>query len=167
MKKIICILLCLSFLLFSGCGSKKTEVKPITKNLSFTAEIEHNNNFYTYDAKINNNYEIELKATSNGLSGLSYHFSGNTLTEKFNKLEHTIDVSSLPDGVIIDFIYSVFSTISKNKTTVKFQDNQYFLSDKSDKYCFNMFLGQTGLPLKIEDKENGITVIIKNASLIK
>lgn len=166
MKKTICILLCLSFLFFSGCESKKTEIKPITKNLSFTAEIEHDNNIYTYDAIINNNYGIELKATTNGLSGLSYHFSGNTLTERFNKLEHIIETSSLPDGIIIDFIYSVYSTISKNKTTVKFQDNQYFLSDKNDKYCFKMFFGQTGLPLKIEDKENGITVIIKNASLI-
>ena len=154
------------FLFISGCKKEKSKVKPITNNLSFTAEIEHNNIIYTYDTIINNDYEMELKATSSGLSGLSYHFSGNTLTEKFNKLEHTIEISSLPDGVIIDFIYSVFSTISRNKTTVKFQDNQYFLSDKSDKYCFNMFLGQTGLPLKIEDKENGITVIIKNASLI-
>lgn len=154
------------FLFISGCKKEKSKVKPITNNLSFTAEIEHNNIIYTYDTIINNDYEMELKATSSGLSGLSYRFSGNTLTEKFNKLEHTIEISSLPDGVIIDFIYSVFSTISRNKTTVKFQDNQYFLSDKSDKYCFNMFLGQTGLPLKIEDKENGITVIIKNASLI-
>ena len=154
------------FLFISGCKKEKSKVKPITNNLSFTAEIEHNNIIYTYDTIINNDYEMELKATSSGLSGLSYRFSGNTLTEKFNKLEHTIEISSLPDGVVIDFIYSVFSTVYKNKTSVKFKDKQYLLSDKNEDYCFTMFLGETGLPLKIEDKENGITVIIKNASLI-
>ena len=165
MKRILLILTCLCFILFSGCKKENEPIKPITTNISFVAEISHNGICNKYNVKIDKNSNTELEAIDNGLNGLSLYFSGDEITEKFNKLEHKFKVSSLPQGVITDFIHSVFLTATKDNHDIETENEQYIIKGENNRYSFKIYLGQSGLPIKIEDKKNDIKVIIKNASI--
>lgn len=166
MKKILCFILCLCFFIPTGCNKKSSDVTAVTTGLSFTAEISYKNNTVSYSVTIFDNSDTEIKTLSDSLSGLCYTFSGETVTVSYNGLEYNIPISSLPEGIITDFLYSVFCTVKENNSAVMSENDEYYISDRNEKYSFKIYLGETGLPLKIEDSENGITAIIKNASII-
>ena len=157
--------MCLCFIPLSGCKNEKEPIKPITTDLSFKAEIDYNGSTCKYDVKIDKNSNTELKATDNSLKGLSYYFSGDEITEKFNQLEHKFKISSLPQGVITDIIHSVFYTATKEKLAPIKENEQYILSGENSRYSFKIYIGQSGLPIKIKEAKKGITVIIKNAAI--
>jgi len=165
-KKIICFIFCLCIISFSGCKKESSGVIPITTGLSFTAEISYQDSVYTYDVTISKKSETELTALSDEIKGLKYRFSGQTLTERFNNLEHRVDISALPDRIITDFIHSVFLTVTEKQSKVISENDDFFITDQNDKYSFKIYFGETGLPLKIEDTKKGITATIKNATIL-
>lgn len=167
MKKIFCVLICIVFVVLAGCGDNSREITPVTSSIKFTAKIEYNGIAHTYRVNIDEKSNTELIAKDSELKGMSYYFSGDKVTERFNKLEHEINLSSLPEGIIIDFIHSVFKTVTTEKNDVTSDNGQFILNADNERYNFKMFLGETGIPIKIEDKENGITAIISDAAIIR
>lgn len=164
MKKIFCLILCLCFIILSGCNKKSSGVTAVTTGLSFTADVSFFDIKTTYNIKISENGEMEAESVSGNTSGMKLKCLDEIIEVSFKGLSYSTNISALPDGVISEFIYSAFK--NADTTTVFSKDKQYYINGENEKYSYKIYLGQTGLPLKIEETEKGITVIIKNATVL-
>ncbi|MBR7132664.1 MAG: membrane lipoprotein lipid attachment site-containing protein [Clostridia bacterium] len=164
MKKIFCLLLCA--LILSGCTAVGDGVTAITAGISFVADIEYDDEIYTYTVEISENGDTVMTAVSeNCLKGTVMRFSDNEICFECNEISQSNEISTLPEGTISDFIYAVFSDASRKSESVVLENDKYCLKGKTDKYDYNMYLGETGLPIEITDKANGITAVIKNVGI--
>ena len=107
-----------------------------------------------------------MKSIPENEVGIDYLFENGKIIYKYNELEYIADISSLPESNLADFIPTVFSRLKDISDNVAYKNNQYYITDKTGKYEFTVYLGQTGLPIKITDKKNSIVAIIKNPTLI-
>ena len=166
MKKIFCVFLALIlFLISSGCENKAEQISAVTKGLSFNAEVTYNGSIFLYFVDIDQNLTTQIEALENGeKSGFKTVFSDEGIVFKYNDLEYKTSSASLPDGIITDFIYSVFKN-AEEATAIASDSGNASITDKTDKYSFVLTVGATGLPIKIEEKNFGISVIIKNAAI--
>lgn len=148
-----------------GCKSKAENIKPITNNVSFDCNITFYNE--DYDCKVTNtkNNEITLKFSSpENINGLEYIITKDKITSVYKGIEYESRIESYPPQSIAKFIYTVLC--SENNKVLEQNDN-FFVEGKTKDYNYKMHLGQTGLPIKITEKNNSITVIIKNATILK
>lgn len=163
-------LLLMSFcLIFSGCNgyNKSSDVTVVTSGLSFIAKLSYLDNNFDYSVIINENGETEIKYISkSGDTGTDYIFKNDTVIYSHNGLEYKTDISAIPDSSTADFIYTVFKEAENIKNNVIYKNQQYYINGETKKYKFKIFLGQTGLPIKITDSKMGISVIIQNPTLI-
>lgn len=167
MKKFIYILLCLSLFLTGCSGNRKSSaVTAVTTGLSFTAEISISNTSFSYFVEIDKNGSVSMKSIPENEVGIDYLFENGKIIYKYNELEYIADISSLPESNLADFIPTVFSRLKDISYNVAYKNNQYYITDKTGKYEFTVYLGQTGLPIKITDKKNSIVAVIKNPTLI-
>ncbi|MBO5019265.1 MAG: hypothetical protein J6D52_01235 [Clostridia bacterium] len=167
MKK--AFLLIISFCLFlSGCKgyNKYPDVTAVTSGLSFIAKLSYMEDCYDYSVVIKENGETELKHISNEKAGIDYTFKKDTVTYNFDGLEYKTDISAIPDSSTADFIYTVFKETGEMRNNVSYKNQEYYIKGETDKYKFKIILGQTGLPIKITDSKMGISVIIKNPTLL-
>lgn len=163
LKKIISILLLIVCL--AGCGTGDG-VCAITSGISFVADIEYENECYSYSVEIAENGDTVMTAVSeNCLEGSVVRFFGSEICFECNGIAFSTEISALPEGIVSDFIYSVFSDATAKKENVSFEHDRYILNGKTDKYDYSMYLGETGLPIKITDKTGGITATIKNVCI--
>ncbi|MBE6808408.1 MAG: hypothetical protein J6J30_01415 [Clostridia bacterium] len=167
MKKFIYILLCLSLFLTGCSGNRKSSaVTAVTTGLSFTAEISISNTTFSYFVEIAKSGSVSMKSATDNETCVDYLFENGKIIYKYNELEYIADISSLPESNFADFIPSVFGRLKHISDNVTYKNNQYCITDKTGKYEFTVYLGQTGLPIKITDKKNSIVTIIKNPTLI-
>lgn len=160
MKKIICLIF-LILLSFSGCAKKSPEVAPVTTGLKFNAEITNSEQKLNCSVKIDANSNMQMK-----IDQIEYLFTGNTVTLNYGDISHQIEISSLPENTLTDFLYSVFNSVSKSDKNVMSDGEEYYISSSTDKYEYTCFFAQTGIPLKITEKNFGITVFISKATII-
>ncbi len=168
MKKILLILISLC-LIFSGCNgyNKSSNVTAVTTELSFIAKLSYGENNYDYSVVIKKKGIIEMKYISkSGETGTDYIFQNGSVTYSYNGLSYKTDISSIPHSSVSDFIYTVFKETESQKNNVCYKNQEYYIKGETDKYKFKITLGQTGLPIKISDSKMGISVIIKNPTLI-
>lgn len=157
MKKILCLIF--PFLLFCGCADQSRNIKPVTKGLSFNAEINYYNECYECDVNIAKNGDTEISFTCpKELNGLKIVYSANNTTVDYNGLKYELD-SSLPQYSVTDIIKKVFSS---EYDTVYTKDDCYYVENK-ELDC-KMYIGSTGLPIKIESDAK-FSAIIKNSTL--
>lgn len=167
MKKIFCVFSALIlFLIPSGCGNKTEEISAVTKGISFNAEVTYNGNTFLYFVDIDQDFTTEIEYLENGKkSGFKTVFSDEKIVFKYKDLEYKTSSASLPDGIIADLIYSVFKN-AQETTAIAADSGNASITDQTDKYSFVLTVGATGLPIKIEEKNFGINVIIKNATIV-
>lgn len=165
MKKIFCIVFSFILIFISGCNKKSSDVTAVTTGLSFTAKINHNDILTVYDVIINDNGDLTLTTISGNNEGLIINFRDNKAILNFNGLTCETDISSLPEGIIADFLYSIFQ--NAENTPVYLEDEEYYISGETAQYQYKIHLSKMGLPIKIEDNKNNISVIIKNVSIIE
>lgn len=163
MKKVLCIIFSFTLIFISGCNKKSSDVTAVTTGLSFTAKINYNNVLTVYDVIINDDGNLTLATVSGNNKGLIINFSNNKASLNFNGLTCETDISSLPEGIIADFLYSVFQ--NARNLPVYSEDEEYFIQGEKSRYQYKIYLSKMGLPIKIEDNKNGISVIIKNVSI--
>ena len=163
MKKILSIIFCL--ILLAGCNKKSSEVIAVTTGLSFTAEVSFYDTKATYNIKISENGETELESVSGNTKDMKVILKGENLNITFKELNYTSNLNSLPEGTFAKFIHTVF--LDCNKKTVYFENNQYFTEGKTPEYNYKIYFGATGLPIKIEEKNQNITAFFKNTSIIE
>lgn len=161
MKKFICLMLCPLFLLISGCNKKSSDVTMVTTGLLFTAKLSLNGENYEYSVKITKDGNTEITSLK---TNISYIFKGNNLTVKYGDLEYKTSLLSIPNGTFADLIHTVMKSAENQK--VYLENDVYFVNVKTEKYDCTIFLGQSGLPIKLTENNTGITVQICNATLL-
>lgn len=157
MKKIFCLFFCI--ILLSGCNKKSSEVTAVTTGLSFDAIVVSEDTETEYNITISKKGEINAVCPSNGIS---YKYNSDSLDITYKELTYSTDLSSVPEGFILDFINTVFKDCSKKSPLNR--NNQYFLKGNTENYNYTIYFGATGLPLKIETQN--LTITIKKTTII-
>ena len=164
MKKLLISFLVLIIpLSFCGCN-KSDKVTAVTSGLVFDAETEYKENRFNYFVHIHSDGTTETELLNNGEStGIKTVISKNIVTLSVSGLEKQTTLTSLPDGIILDFFATCFQDAKKRD--VKTINDTFYTEGETDKYDYKIILGATGLPIKIEESNFGISVNIKNATL--
>ena len=161
MKK-LSVLLCLCLFL-CGCSAANSKITPICHSLSFNAEINYQNQPFEFSVTINDNGDTIIESKK---EGYSVEFSGKGVNFKYGDLVYKTELSALPDDFKLDLIHTVFSDISKNKPTVISKNDEYYVEGETEKYKFKVFLGLSGLPIKLTEDNNNISIIISKAKVL-
>ena len=152
----------------SGCGQKNSRTQVISEGLSFFSEIETESQKYKFEVKIPDIHNMTMKAVyPDRLNGTVFEFDDDSVNIICKDLEYKINLSSMPKISPVNFIHEVYCDINSKKYDVSFENDQFFVSGKSENYEYDMFIGTTGLPLKISDEANGISAVISQATVIK
>lgn len=163
MKRFICLVLPLFFIfLFCSCN-KSSDVAAVTTGLSFTAKLSHQDKIYEYSYAFYKDGTAKADLISDKLT-TSLFFSDDTVKYSYMDLEHTQNLKLINENLIIDFIYKVLKDADGKKLDLN--NNCYSLTGKTDKYTYTIYFGETGLPIKIEEPQKNIEVLIKNPSII-
>ena len=167
MKKLFCLFVCIILILLCGCKNKSSDVTAVTTGLKFTAVIDYGGKSYECDVEIPKNSNIIIKAVNpESLNGMIYNFSDSGVKIDFNGLTYDTDITALPKNSVFGFIYDIFRDADKNKENVKVHNDDLLITGKTGAYEYNMFLGSSGLPIKIEAEENGITAFINRVTIV-
>ena len=125
MKKIISVLL-FSVLFLCACGGEKINITPVTRCISFTAELTYYNECYEANVTVANNGETDMEIISpDTIKGLAFHFSGDEVTAKYAGLEYKADFKSLPEGVCCARLYEILEDTFNEDTTVTLEGDRY------------------------------------------
>ncbi len=167
MKKIFCLLILIILISFCGCKNKSSGVTAVTTGLKFTAAVDCDGKSYECLVEVSESSTITVKAISpESLKGMTYSFSGSDVKIDFNGLTYRTDASLLPNNSVFGFLYYIFSDADKHKEAVTERNDELLIAGKTDKYDYSMFLGSSGLPIKVADRQTGITAIINNATIL-
>lgn len=166
MKKLLFFILLGVFLTLCGCDNANSGVSAITGELKFSAKIEYNDETYEFDVEIPESSKTIMKAVSpKRIKDNVFEFSGDKVSVRLGELEYKTSPRNLPNVSPVRFIYEVFENAEKNKNNVTLKNNEYFISGKTENYEYTLFIGNSGLPIKITDKKNNISAIIKQATI--
>lgn len=165
MRKIISVCLCLLFVIcLSGCNNKSSGIKPLTKGITFTADITYYNECYTCDVSVDKNGATDISVLSPDLlKGLSFNFKGNTVTAKYLDLEYKYDTSALPESMACGELYKILKFSFDENAKVNSKNDSFYIASEGGKY--KLFLGATGLPLSAENNSLGFSIIFKNVTV--
>lgn len=159
MKKLLCFTL---LLMLAGCTAA-TDVKPITRNITFTAEMTYFNEYYEMSVDIKNNGDTNISLTHpDELKGLVFNIINGKTTAEFGGIKIESDDSYKTAAV--NFLYSAFE---KENQKVYENDDRFFIKGECDGGEYTMYISETGLPLKICDSSDRFEIIIKNLTLQK
>ena len=150
-----------------ACGGEKINITPVTRCISFTAELTYYNECYEANVTVANNGETDMEIISpDTIKGLAFHFSGDEVTAKYAGLEYKADFKSLPEGVCCARLYEILEDTFNEDTTVTLEgDSNYIMRDSED-ISYKLCLGATGLPISAEEKSTGFTVNFKNVTIL-
>lgn len=166
MKKRLCFILVLVLAFLCGCNNNQSNISAITKNLKFTAEINYNNEAFKFDFEIHDDGKTIMKAISpERIKNTVFELYDNNILIKSNKLEYKSTLENLPVVSPISFIYNVFKCVGKNNIKAIEENNQYFISGITETYQYKLFIGSSGLPIKIIDDKNKISAIITKVTI--
>ncbi len=165
MKRLFCffmsLILCLTLL---GCKKNINSITPITRNLSFKAEVTFYNESFEADVFITDKDGMVIELTHpEDISGLKFNIKSGNITATYKGLEYKTTDSNMPHKNIAGFLYEAFSL---SNSEVFEEDDNYFVEGKTTDYSYRMFIGSSGLPIKIEEKSGIINVIIKNTAIL-
>lgn len=162
MKKIFCFIFIFLFAL-CGCEKKLPKIKLVTTGISFTAEIKQNSKTHTFDVEIKKNGIMNI--TSNEDNNLKLSFCGNNMTAFYQNVEYTSPVSNLPKNISLDFLYILFSELTKGKSVIEKDDN-YYIKSANSKYDATIYMTKSGIPLKVEENRFNIEIIFKKVYIL-
>ena len=103
---------------------------------------------------------------TDGSAYINYLFTGDNVTYKYGNLEYKTTIFSLNENTAADLIHLVFKNITEEKHPIEYNNEQYYIKGDTKKYKYTVFIGGSGIPLKITVENKNITVLIKNAKII-
>lgn len=147
MKKLIII--CAVILILSGCG-KKTDIKPIVKNISFNTDITYYNEKYAAKGSIDSDGILVLQIVDpSELSGMTFKVDGEDVKINYKGLTISPNSNSLSSAAI-GMLCSGFSVAEQNNADYEYGEKNYTVTAKTDNGEFIMSYAPTGLPLEIK-----------------
>lgn len=159
MKKILCLLVSILFL--CSCSKAKTNITPLTKGISFDATLSYYNENYEVSVIVAKNGNTEVLFNSpKELKGLKVKYAGDQICAEYSGIKYTTLQEGLPQYSVSDIIYKTFS---EEYSTVYSNDDKYYVEYENDSLDLKMYLGATGLPIKIESPY--FLAEIKNATI--
>lgn len=168
MKRILSLTFSVIFILLCGCNNISPGIVAVTEGLSFIAKVDYNNEIYEFKVEITQKNKMIMQVLSpKRIENFVFEFSGDSVAFGLGDLKHKSQIDALPEISPASFIYSVFSDAAKHKTDIALKNNEYFIIGTAEKYEYKLFIGTSGLPIKITDSENNITAIIKQATINK
>ena len=168
MKKIISALsLAVLTLLLTSCGGEEVSVTPVTRGISFTAELTYYNENYEAAVTVSENGETVMEITyPDNIKGLTFKFNGEEVTAEFAGLEYKTDFKAFSEGACCMRLYEILKdTFNEESSVIKEGDN-YCISGQSGDISYKMYLGGAGLPISAGDS-GGFTVNFKNVTILK
>ena len=156
MKKILCFTL---MLLLVGC-SGSTDIKPVLRNIIFTAEMTYYNEFYEMEVDISKTGDAVIEVTyPEELKGLKFVSKNGEFTSEYNGIAFE---SNNYNAMAAKILYLPFS----NKTQGVYEkDNVLYIKGECDGGEYTMQVTEAGLPLKISDSAERFEIIIKNLTI--
>ena len=159
MKKLLCLLL---FVPLIGC-TQKTNIKPVTRNISFTAEMAYYNEYYEMSVNIGSSGDMSVSVLQpRELEGLVFNITNGKTTAEYSGIK--IDTNDTYKTAAANFIFSVFKA---EKQEVFKNNNRFFTKGKCDGGEYKMYISEAGLPLKILDSADRFEILIKNLTINK
>lgn len=168
MKKILSVLSVVAIALsVVGCREKSTDIIPLINGITFNGDVTYYNEYCECLVAVLKNGNMNIEVTSpDTIKGMSLEFIDEQIILKYNGQEQTYNSSSMPQGMAFTYIYDIFRDISGGNNTVTENNDNYFISGTTKECDYKLYVGATGLPIKIEEFKNGLTVNFKNVTLI-
>ncbi|MGN0492525.1 MAG: hypothetical protein ACI4F7_02665 [Acutalibacteraceae bacterium] len=167
MKKIISVSLIL-VLALCGCKNSRSNIKPVTSGITFTAELTYYNECCEATVSVTENGAADFEITSpDTVKGLTFHFEGDSVTAEYLGLEYKTDFAALPEGNACIKLYKILKDASGGEISVTADGDDCYISRDSGGVRYKLYLGATGLPLKAEDASGGFTAVFKNVTIQK
>lgn len=155
MKKILCLFF---VLLLSGCSdAERVDIKPIVRNISFTAEMTFYNEYYELAVDISKNGDTSVTVIHpSELDGLEFKIKDKKVTASLEGI--TLEVNN-HNKTLVDFLYKPFE--SENQTVYN-NDEKFFIRGKCDGGEYTMYITEAGIPLSVCDNADRYEIIIKD-----
>lgn len=160
LKRLFSVILIM--LLFTGCNSTKSNVKPINRGITFSCDVKYYNEAYECVGSINDDGETEVEFLSpKEIKGLKFTFADGSATANFQDIEYTSQKIVFENSVAT-LIYDVLSSA---KGEAKEQDDVFFVEGVTKDFDYRLELGATGLPIKITTRPDAAEVVFKNVKI--
>ena len=170
MKKIIAF--CLSALMLAvllcGCGGKKTAVVPLTKGISFTADIKYYNENYKCKVRISEDESFVGEVVSpEEIKGMKITCSKDKMTAEYGGLSYDFKFSSIPLGGVCTAVYEVFKSTWEEGVEVVSDNQKFYINGRAGEYEYKMTVAPTGLPLSLEIPDDSFKVEFSDVAINK
>lgn len=162
MKKVLVLFGFLIFFL-AGCKTLSPDVTAVTTGLEFSAKVMAKEEEYNLFVTVAQDGSISISDLE---SGATFSFEKEQITVSLDGINYKTELSQNLENSVIGYIFSVLKSASLKQDEVYFKDGEYYLCDKAESFDYTLYLGQTGLPLKLCDTEHNIQIDISNAAII-
>ncbi len=163
MKKwlIITVIICLSI---CGCDTNST-TKPQINNLNFTVHGVIDNTEYMFNATTEDN-EIKLSVVApKRLENFKLSYKNDSIKFNYLDLEKEIPLKDFEEDSVFKILLLGFEN-ALNSEAMSIEDDNYFIKFNVDKAEYKMFFSQSGLPLKIVDKDLKREILFKGITIL-
>ena len=167
MKKILYLSLCVLMIVLNiGCTKKSSDVTAVTTGLSFTAEIICGDIELVCNAKLKDGKSEFIIISPEEIKDLCYIFEDENITMSYKGLEYKVNCD-LPETSALSLFCKILKNADKSKDKVTKKDDDFILSSSFDGNDYTIYLGESGLPIKVECKDKTLKAIIKNATILQ
>lgn len=163
-RAVISFLILIIFL--CGCGGKNKTTVPVTKGVSFTADVTYYNECYTCDVAVDEKGIMSATVTSpQELSGVKLMFDGENVTAEYLGLTYTLKTDTMPLGNVALSIYNVFAHIAENGLTAEQHESNCIIENEIGGEKYEFIFAPSGLPLELKMPQKELKVIFNNVTL--
>jgi len=153
MKKIIFIVL--SLILLCGCGDKT--VTPVTRQISFTANITYYNEQFVCETNVDKDGVTQMTVVSpETLKGLSFTVNESGITAEFLGLKYTPKTENMPYSIVTYTVYELLNAAHNRK--LELNEKNCILSGKLGERPFTLTVSPAGMLLKAQIPDDSFTV---------
>ena len=163
-KAVISVFILIIFL--CGCGGKNKTATPVTKGVSFTADVTYYNECYTCDVAVDEKGIMSATVTSpEELFGVKLMFDGENVTAEYLGLTYTLKTDTMPLGNVALSIYNVFSHIAENGLTAEQDESNCIIENEIGGEKYEFIFAPSGLPLELKMPQKELKVIFNNVTV--
>ena len=149
-----------------GCGGKNKTATPVTKGVSFTADVTYYNECYTCDVAVDEKGIMSATVTSpEELFGVKLMFDGENVTAEYLGLTYTLKTDTMPLGNVALSIYNVFSHIAENGLTAEQDESNCIIENEIGGEKYEFIFAPSGLPLELKMPQKELRVIFNNVTV--
>ena len=163
-KAVISVLMLIVFL--CGCGGKNKSAIPVTKGVSFIADVTYYTECYTCEVAVDEKGIMTATVTSpEELSGVKLKFDGENVTAEYLGLTYTLKTDTMPLGNVALSIYTVFTHIAENGLTAEQDESNCIIENEIEGEKYEFIFAPSGLPLELKMPQKELKVIFNNVTV--